>query len=165
MPRYQTSGIPPDQARLGLSAFMPHFNRLAASGAMSYKGGVTGYPGTRAVPVGPTAPPAPDIGDMVLGGSHAGYLQPDKIWPNQYWVTTDPVWDHAGGTAQVQVYCPTSPELTTMIPVPATDLRGLYQARSATLAGGVRSTRTRNLRQAANFIRWPKGPRGNGSNQ
>ncbi len=168
MPRYQTTGIPPEAARLGLSAFMPHFTRLAASGAQSYKGGVTGRPGTHPIAARPYAGPvvpSPDLGDLAQMGLSRSVDAPDAFWPNQYWVTTDPVWDRAGGTAQVQVYNTTRPQDTTMIPVPAIDLRGVYQARAATLQAGIRTDRTSALKQAAAFVRWPRVRRGNASNQ
>lgn len=156
------SGIPPAQAALGLSAFMPHYNRLAASGAQRYKNNVTGHPGTQAVPIDRPGPPSPDIGDVVLGGRAQSSDAPAAIWPNQYWTGTDRVFDTTGGTAMVQVYNPVAPWLTTMVPVPATDLRSVYQARSATLAGGIDNNRASALRQATNFVRWPRRRSGNG---
>jgi hypothetical protein len=154
-------------ANLGLSAFMPHYNRLAASGAQAYKGGVTGRPGTAAIPVQArqNSVPSPDPGDLAQMGLSRSSDAPDAFWPNQYWVTTDPVWDRAGGTAQVQVFNTTRPQDTTMIPVPAVDLRGVYQARSAKLAGGVDNSRRGALKQATSFIRWPRRRVGNGSDQ
>jgi hypothetical protein len=174
MPRYTTSGIPPSQARLGLSAFMPHYNRLAASGAQAYKGSVTGRPGTTAIPVsGITTPvPSPDLGDIAQMGLSRSSDAPNAFWPNQYY--TNPVAETGGIRGQafwpgagmpVQMYNPVRPQDTTMIPVPATDLRGVYQARSATLAGGVDNNCSRALKQAAAFIRWPRRHSGNGSNQ
>jgi hypothetical protein len=168
MPRYQVTGIPAQLASgecLGLSAFLPHFNRLAASGAQSYKGGVTGHPGTARIPVMPARqgiPPSPDPGDMALMGTSRSSDAPDSIWPNQYWVTTDPFWDTSGGTARVEVYTPTRPQDTTMIPVPAVDLRSVYQSRSATLAGGIDNQRESALKQAFNFVRWGQRRSGNG---
>jgi hypothetical protein len=168
VPRYTTTGIPQHLAageNLGLSAFMPHFNRLAASGAQAYKGGVRGYPGTKGVPIKGMANtiPSPDIGDIVLGGSHATYMQPNVIYPNLYWVTpAEDYWPGAG--MPIQMYNPVRPQDTTMIPVPATDLRGVYQARGALLAGGIanESSRGKALKQAFNFIRWPNRSTGNG---
>lgn len=164
MPRYQTSGIPPSVAARGLSAFMPHYNRLAAGGAQQYKHNVHGYPGTLPVPVsGLTLPvPSPDFGDLALAGGARSTDAPDVIWPNKYWTDPDPYWDRTGGTAQVQVYNPVAPWLTTMIPVPAVDLRGVYQARAAALSGGIATDRSAALKQASNFLRWPRRRTGNG---
>jgi hypothetical protein len=172
MPRYTTTGIPPHLAagaELGLSAFMPHFNRLAASGAMSYKGGVFGAPGTVEIPIHGIANtiPSPDIGDIVLGGTHASYLQPNSMWPNLYYdqpnkagIQGDRYWPGAG--MPVQMYDPVRPQDTTMIPVPATDLRAIYQARPL-MSGGLTPAeqRGRALKQAFNFIRWPMRRSGN----
>ena len=164
MPRYQTSGIPPQVAEVGLSAFMPHFTRLAASGAMTYKGRVTGRPGTAAIPMtrGDTVP-APDLGDLAQMGTSRSSDAPDAIYPNKYYAQPDGYWPGAG--MPVQVYNPVRPQDTTMIPVPATDLRGLYQARAANLAGGIDARRRKALKQASAFARWPRRRSGNGSGQ
>jgi hypothetical protein len=169
MPRYETTGIPQQLASgsaLGLSAFMPHFNRLAASGATEYKGQVTGHPGTAAIAVHPVAqgvPPSPDPGDIAQMGLSRSSDAPNAIWPNLYYVTPEPgYWPGAG--MPVQMYDPVRPQDTTMIPVPATDLRSVYQARSANLAGGVADadSRARALKQIAAFVRWPMRRSGNG---
>lgn len=178
MPRYTTSGIPPQLASgeaLGLSAFMPHFNRLAASGAQAFKGGVTGRPGTARIPVNPGRqgiPPSPDPGDMAQMGTSRTTDAPDGIWPNQYYDNPAIVGSkegvnryYPGAGMPVQIYDPVRPQDTTMIPVPAGDLRSVYQARSATLAGGVANNRQKALKQATNFLRWPQRRVGNGSNQ
>jgi len=151
-------------AALGLSAFMPHYNRLAASGAMTYKGRVTGRPGTAAIAMsrGDTVP-SPDIGDLAQMGGARSSDAPDAIWPNQYYTRPDGYWPGAG--MPVQVYDPVRPQDTTMIPVPATDLRSVYQARAANLAGGIESRRGKALKQASAFARWPRRRSGNGSGQ
>jgi hypothetical protein len=171
MPRYTTTGLPPVLAAgqaMCVSAFMPHFNRLAASGAMSYKGGVFGAPGTKEIPIHGTANtiPSPDIGDIVLGGTHATYLQPNSMWPNLYYdqpnkagIPGDRYWPGAG--MPVQVYDPVRPQDTTMIPVPATDLRGVYLGRQAMSGGVSNGSRGKALKQAFNFIRWPVRRTGN----
>lgn len=163
MPRYVTSGIPPEQAALAGSAFMPFFTRMAASGAETYKTLLPGSGPARrhAAPTIDTVP-SPDLGDMVLMGTSRSSDAPDAWYINDYDTIPDRVWDTTGGTARVQVYNPVAPELTTMIPVPAVDLRSLYQARSAALAGGVRSNRDKALHQATAFAKWPKARRGNG---
>jgi len=175
MPRYTTTGIPPSEAAVGLSAFMPHFNRLAASGAQAYKGSVTGHPGTVAIPINPArqgVPPSPDPGDMALMGTSRSSDAPDAIWPNQYY--TNPVAETGGIRGQafwpgagmpVQMYDPVRPQDTTMIPVPAGDLRSVYQKHSAKLAGGVSPGGKRALNQPAAMIRWLQRRTGNGSDQ
>jgi hypothetical protein len=173
MPRYKTSGIPPHIAAVGLSAFMPNFTRLAASGAQAYKGQVTGHPGTARIGMNPSAqgvPPSPDPGDMALMGTSRSSDAPNAIWPNLYYgdpARQGPDGDryYPGAGMPVQIYDPVRPQDTTMIPVPATDLRSVYQARHANLAGGVDNQRQRALKQAAAFIRWPQRRQGNGSDQ
>jgi hypothetical protein len=168
MPRYTTTGIPEHLATgsaLGLSAFMPHFNRLAASGAQAYKGGVRGYPGTEGIPINPGRqgiPPSPDPGDMAQMGTSRSTDAPDSIWPNLYYVyPAEDYWPGAG--MPIQMYNPVRPQDTTMIPVPATDLRSVYQARGA-MSGGIAAEkqRAKALKQAFNFIRWPNRTTGNG---
>jgi hypothetical protein len=166
MPRYEVTGIPPHIAAVGLSAFMPHYHRLAASGAQAYKGRVTGHPGTAAIRIHPSRqgiPPSPDPGDIAQMGTSRSSDAPDAIWPNLYYAQPDNYWPGAG--MPVQVYDPVRPQDTTMIPVPAVDLRGVYVARSATLAGGIDNARMRALKQATQFIRWPRRRWGNGSDQ
>jgi hypothetical protein len=185
VPRYATTGIPAQLASgeaLGLSAFMPHYNRLAASGAQSYKGGVTGRPGTAAIKMNPAKsgiPPSPDPGDMAQMGTSRTSDAPDAIWPNQYYDNPAIVGTrdgnnryYPGAGMPVQIYDPTRPQDTTMIPVPATDYRAAYQARAASLAGGVApvqgggpASRAKALKQATQFLRWPQRGVGNGSNQ
>jgi hypothetical protein len=166
VPRYRTTGIPPAIAAVGLSAFMPHYTRLAASGAQAYKGQVTGRPGTAAVPMNPDSKLGGGSGlnDLAMAGTSRSSDAPDAIWPNQYWVTPAAnSWPGAG--MSVQMYNPVRPQDTTMVPVPATDLRALYQARAANLAGGVSPGGSRALRQPATFVRWARRVTGNGSNQ
>ena len=175
MPRYQTSGIPPSQAALGLSAFMPHFNRLAASGAQSYKGGVTGHPGTAAIPLPDVTNtiPSRDAGDMILMGLSRSTDNVDAFWPNLYYDNPVLVGGqngndryYPGAGMPVQIYDPVRPQDTTMVPVPATDLRSLYQARSATLSGGVApnqgGSRINALKQKTALMRWAQRRTGNG---
>ena len=167
MPRYQVPGIPPVIAANGLSAFLPHFTRLAGSGAQAFKGQVTGAPGTRGMPVsGLGLPvPSPDLGD--LGGRRRSSDAPDMIWPNLYYDNPaaqgpDGSRYYPGAGMPVQVNNPARPQDTTMIPVPATDLRGVYQARAAKLAGGISTDRAGVLRQATSLVRWPRRRSGNG---
>jgi hypothetical protein len=172
MPRYTTTGIPPSQAAVGLSAFMPHFNRLAASGAQAFKGQVTGRPGISAVPVeGLGLPvPSPDPGDMAQMGTSRSTDAPNAIWPNQYY--DNPAMQgpdgnrfYPGAGMPVQIYNPVRPQDTTMIPVPAADLRSVYQKHSAKLAGGVQPGGKKALNQPAAMVRWLQRRTGNGSDQ
>ena len=168
MPRYTVTGIPQHLASgeaLGLSAFLPHYNRLAASGAQAYKGSVTGHPGTVAIPMQPynKLGGGSGLNDLALAGTSRSTDAPNAIWPNQYYTnaaTQGPpgcrYWPGAG--MPVQMYDPTRPQDTTMIPVPATDLRAVYQRHSARIqnaAGEAGDNHAQGaLRQATNFARW-----------
>jgi len=177
VPRYQVSGIPAqlaDGEALGLSAFMPHFNRLAASGAQAYKGGVTGRPGTAGIPVEPHVmlPGGDGLNDLALVGVSRSGDAPSAFWPNLYYdnpamVGGDGDRYYPGAGCPVQIYNPVRPQDTTMIPVPATDLRGVYQAHAAKLAGGIQSggASKRALNQKAAIVRWAQRRAGNGSGQ
>jgi hypothetical protein len=176
MPRYEVTGIPPQLAagsQLGLSAFLPHYNRLAASGAQSYKGGVSGYPGTQRIPLQAVqnSVPSPDLGDIAQMGLSRSSDSPDAFWPNLYYDNpvavggkngNDRFWPGAG--MPVQIVRPCRPQDTTMIPVPATDLRSVYQSRAALLAGGVAGEQSRfqALKQATAFVKWRQRRTGNG---
>ena len=132
--RYSVPGVPPDPAK-GISAFGPAFVRHAASGAQTYKYTLAGYPGTRAIPMEArvNTQMSADLGDLAAAGSARSSDAPDSIWPNQYYQAT--AQETPGGRApQPQIYSPQRPGLTTLLPVPAEDGRGLWQARSARLA-------------------------------
>jgi hypothetical protein len=166
VPRYRTTGIPRAQAALGLSAFLPHFNRLAASGAQMYKGQVSGYPGTQAVATEPATmlPGGSGLNDLSLLGLSRSSDAPSAFWPNLYYVRPEPGF-YPGAGMPVQIYDPVRPQDTTMIPVPARDLRALYQKHSAKLAGGIDDSRGRVLSQPAVIKRWLQRRAGNGSGQ
>lgn len=132
--RYQIPGVPPDPAK-GITAFAPHFNRHAASGAQDYKYAVRGYPGTRAIGQEARVQTqiSPDYGDLSSAGSARSSDAPDAIWPNQYY---QDFIDEAPGQnvpARNAVYSPQFPGRTTLIPVPAEDGRAAYLAQSALL--------------------------------
>lgn len=131
--RYSVPGVPPDPAK-GITAFAPHFNRHAASGAQEYKQAVRGYPGTRGIPVEARSNTqiSPDYGDLAQAGTARSSDAPDLIYPNQYFGAF--IWEPPSGHPTVQVYQPQMPGLTTVIPVPADDGRATYQAKSARLS-------------------------------
>lgn len=132
--RYAVPGVPPDPAK-GITAFAPHWNRHAASGAQDYKYAVRGYPGTRAIPQSARSDTqiSPDYGDLSAAGSARSSDAPDAIWPNQYY--QDRIEEPPGQNdpAMPQIYQPQFPGLTTLLPVPAEDPRGAYLAQSAVL--------------------------------
>lgn len=131
-PRYSVPGIGQGPAA-GLTAFLPHFTRPAASGAQSYKYAVRGAPGTWAHPA-PTVDTqmSPDEGDKAQMGSARSSDAPQAWWPQDYDQLFIGEWPGAG--MPIAVYSPTQPGLTTVIPVPATDFRALWQRNSARLS-------------------------------
>lgn len=164
MPRYRTTGLPPAAAN-GATAFAPHFNRLAGSGAMEYKAQVEGHPGTLGIPVeGSFLPvPSPDLGDIAQMGYSRSTDAPNMIYPNKYWTTPEPAfWPGAG--MPVQMYDPTRPQDTTMIPVPATQVfyrsqQGLDGAQIQEVGGlGVVNQAIRGM-----IGRWPNRTPGQGN--
>lgn len=165
MPRYRVSGLPPTAGR-GVSAFFPNLTRMAASGAQMYKGEVHGFPGTARIPIsGLPFAPQPDRGDIALMGLSRSSDAPPAFWPNLYYAT--PERNYRPGLL-IQMYDPTAPELTTMIPVPAVSLRQTYQLHSARLSMGLTGTGTdpqggRQIRQpVSGLVRWRRRRKGNG---
>lgn len=157
--RYQVTGLPPVTQK-GLSAFLPHMNRLAGSGAQQYKDGVSGYPGTRSVPL--TVQGRVTGGNLALAqaGTARSSDAPETIWPNQYWAL--PERNYRPGL-QVQVYNPVAPWLTTMVPVPAVSLRQQYLRRSAELSAGVSPGGTAATNQpVSQLLAWAQRVTGNG---
>lgn len=132
---------------LGYSAATPVMVRPPAS-AWAYKDGVTGYPGTQAVPVVPVIP-SPDPGDMALMGVSRSGDAPNAFYPNQYWARPEAgYWPGAG--------MPVSYQSDNLMPVPATDPRGV----PAPLAVPLDSRRVQGftggqIRWPANLIQWP----------
>lgn len=160
MPRYTLTGLPPEGA-LGVSAFFPHYVRLAGSGAQEYKDGVSGYPGTKAIPVfSPDSVPSPDLGDIAQMGLSRSSDAPDLFWPNLYYVR--PEGNYWPGLL-IQMYDPTAPELTTHIPVPAVSLRQHWLRDSAALAMGIRGPSVKQIRQpVSQLVNWLSRRSGNG---
>jgi hypothetical protein len=158
MPRYTVSGLPP-QAAAGHTAFMPHFNRLAASSAQQYKGQTEGQPGTRGIPVNTPQVLRGQAVSLALKGQAASSDAPNMIYPNQYFAYPEPgFWPGAG--MPIQMYDPVRPQDTTMIPVPAEQYD--YRGRSALNASVRQAVGGRAvLRQAKALLRWPN--RGTGA--
>jgi hypothetical protein len=140
--KFITSGIPRGAQ---VSAFMPHYNRAAASGAVRYKASVSGQPGTMAIaaPTGDTVP-SPDTGDLALAGSARSMNAPDFIWPNKYFDRTLDGNGTMGPVTPVRIYS------DNMMPVPAQDPRG----RPARLAKTVRRGGQRQVAQPRALPQW-----------
>jgi hypothetical protein len=138
--RYTVPGWPATMA--GHSAVTPNLTRLAASGAQQYKDGLTGQPGTQAIPVHPQVP-SPDIGDKGLSGLSRSGDAPNYIWPNLYWARPQRgYWPGAG--------MPVSVRSDNLMPVPAADPRGT----PATLSVPVIIRGQRQIVQPAAQPRW-----------
>lgn len=129
--RYAVPGIPEGPAA-GVTAFMPHFIRHAASGAQTYKYDVTLFQGMVGIPA-PTGDTqmSPDTGDRATGGYASSADAPQAWWPSKGYQRV--AIERPGAGMPIQVYSPTQPGLTTVLPVPATDLRALYGRDSARL--------------------------------
>ena len=129
----------------GHTAAMP-VPALPPGSAVHYKGDTTGHPGTMGVPVKPVIP-SPDIGDAVQMGISRSGDAPNMIYPNQYWARPEPhYWPGAG--------MPVSYQSDNLMPVPATDPRGL----NAPLQTPLNLRGIRNIRQPALLIQWPDYP-------
>lgn len=101
----------------GHSAVTPHMTRLAASGAMAYKDGVTGEPGTRAIPTGRPPVPADRTAQAMMGTARSADA-PLGFRPNLYYARPErSYWPGAG--------MPVSVRSDNLMPVPATDPRGI----------------------------------------
>jgi hypothetical protein len=111
---YTVPGVPP---QLAGTAFAPHFNRLAASGAQQYKQGLTGQPGTQgiAAPTRDTAP-SPDPGDIAQMGTSRSGDAPDTWYP-QLWYQAN-LKGNPGPVTPVAIYS------NNLMPAPAVDPRG-----------------------------------------
>lgn len=147
--RYTVPGIGQGPAA-GITAFLPHLTRRAASGAQSYKYAVRGWPGTVAHPVEArtNTQMSPDSGDKAQMGYARSSDAPDAWWP-QDWDQTF-IAERPGAGMPVAVYSPTQPGLTTVIPVPATDFRATWQRDSARLS------RRAVLNRVAEVPAWPR---------
>ena len=126
--RYVTPGIP---AGAQASAFMPHMNRLAGSGAQSYKQAVTGQPGTIAIPA-PTSdiPHGGQAGQAMMGTARSTDA-PDVWYPQQYYQRS--LTERPGAGQPIRVYS------DNLMPVPAVDgrsTRGLARLAKPILQRG-----------------------------
>jgi hypothetical protein len=101
----------------GHSAVAPHMNRLAGSGAQQYKDGVTGQPGTLPIPVEGPGVEQSRTGQAQMG-RHRTSDGPPWFLPNLYYARPErDFWPGAG--------MPVSRRSDNLMPVPATDPRGI----------------------------------------
>jgi len=84
---------------------------------VAYKEGVTGQPGTQAIPVHPVVPSV-DWGDAAQMGLSRSGDAPNHFYPNLYWARPqEAYWPGAG--------MPVSRVSDNLMPVPAADPRGV----------------------------------------
>lgn len=155
--RYSIPGVEPDPAK-GISAFAPHYNRPAGSGAQSYKYAVTGRPGTHPIPVPARRETqmSPDYGDLANAGTARSSDAPDAIYPNQYYQGF--IAEFPGGCEpHIRRYNPTAPGATALIPIPAEDGRAAYLAGSAALSRRAVLNRARPMPQFSRQYAPPTG--------
>ena len=129
----------------GHAAAVPHLNRMAGSGAAQFKDGVTGQPGTQAIPVdtaGWIPPPSP-AGQAQMALSRSGDA-PDVFYPNLYWARPQrDFWPGAG--------MPVSVQSDNLMPVPAADPRGI----PVTLANPITQRGQKQIQALPNLPMWP----------
>jgi hypothetical protein len=149
--RYTVPGVPP---QLASTAFTPHLNRHAATGAQRYKYALHGSPGTVGIPA-PTrdTAPSPDPGDLALAGTSRSPDAPDVWYPTQYFQGV--AIERPGAGMPVRVYDPTQPGPTTLLPVPAVDYRAQYQRDSARLSANWPSLGQRQIKEVPRLLRFP----------
>jgi hypothetical protein len=139
--RYTVPGWPSTVA--GHSAVTPHLNRLAGSGAQQYKDGVTGQPGTQVIPVAPSQVDQGIVGKAMMGLSRSSD-SPDSFRPNLYWARPQrDFWPGAG--------MPISYQSDNLMPVPATDPRGI----PARLSTPIVQRGQRQIKSRPTVTNWP----------
>jgi hypothetical protein len=117
MAEYVVPGVP---AGAMASAFMPHWNKYAASGAVEYKHAVDGSPGTMGIPA-PTRDtvPSPDLGDIAQMGLSRSSDAPGMFFPQKYFEQSLNGNGTMGPVTPVRIYS------DNLMPVPAVDPRGI----------------------------------------
>ena len=138
----------------GHAAAVPHMNRMAGSGAYQYKDGVTGQPGTMAIPTfalssatvpgGGAETPSPGVAQMGLSRSVDA---PEVFYPNLYYAAPQRAyWPGAG--------MPVSYRSDNLMPVPAVDPRGV----PSTLQIAINNGQTRGQAQIQARMPFPAWP-------
>jgi hypothetical protein len=113
--RYTVPGWPANVQ--GHTAVTPNLTRMAGGGAQQYKDGLTGQPGTQAIPVH-TVVVTPGRNDIAQMGRSRSGDAPNAIYPNLYWARPQRgYWPGAG--------MPVSVRSDNLMPVPAADPRGI----------------------------------------
>lgn len=141
--RYAVPGVEPGPAK-GITAFTPHANKYAASGAQDYKYRLVSTLGRYGIPA-PTRSTQmwPDVGDLAQTGYARSSDAPDAWWPQKsYQAIID---EPPGAGMPIAYYSPQFPGRTTLLPVPAEDYRARYQRDSARLARRALLNRVKQL--------------------
>jgi hypothetical protein len=145
--RYIVPGIPAGKDR---SAFTPNMTMLAGGGAQSYKGAVSGQPGTMGIPVdNPGARVDPGPSAQAMMGYHRSSDAPNQFFPNIYYqraLTNSPQQD----ARQIRVYS------DNMLPVPAVDPRGI----PSTQFMPINQRGVAQLQSLPNLVTWPSSSAG-----
>jgi hypothetical protein len=139
--RYTVPGWP--SSVLGHAAVTPHLNRLAGSGAVQYKDGVTGQPGTLPIPVEGPGVEQSRAGQAQMGLSRTSDAPP-SFRPNLYYARPErDFWPGAG--------MPISVRSDNLMPVPARDPRGI----PARLAAPIVQRGQYQIQQRPIVTTWP----------
>jgi hypothetical protein len=148
MAKYVVPGVPRGAQP---SAFMPHWNKYAASGAQSYKAGLVGQPGTQGIAAPTTNTQiSPDMGDKAQAGTARSSDAPDVWYPQLYYLPF-----LSGGYPGAPA--PQSPGAAiysdNLMPVPAVDPRGV----AARLSRPVNQRGQAQIAQKRALPRWGGG--------
>jgi hypothetical protein len=142
--RYTVPGVPAGPAN-GLSAFTPHFQPQAASGAQAYKYGVTIYAGMVRVPA-PTVNTqiSADGGDRANAGTSRSSDAPQAWWPGKAYQGI--IAERPG--AGMPVATPDNGDTLAwrdLLPAPAGSVAGVLRRDSARLSRRAILNRVRQL--------------------
>jgi hypothetical protein len=141
MEAYTVPGWP--SGTLGHAAVTPHLNRTAGSGWVQYKERLTGIPGTQQIPAaGPGVEQSRTAQQNM--GRHRSSDSPPWWLPQIWFARPQPSFWPGGGQ-------PVSVRSDNLMPVPATDPRGV----PARLAVPLMIRGQRQIRQPAAAVTWP----------
>lgn len=159
--RYQVPGVPAGPA-MGISAFVPHFNRFAASSAQSYKYGIRGGPAQfHAAPTIDTAP-QPDAGDRAQMGYARSSDSPDGYWPNDYDVAVNRAERPGAGMPILIPDVADTAGMRSLIPVPAEPVGLVARSNQARLSRTTVLNRVKQLPWFPRVYNAPDGAAGHG---
>lgn len=131
--RYQVPGVPKGPGQ-GITAFMPHFNRFAASSAQQYKYGLMGGPAWPHPVDMRDWPPSPDLGDLAQAGYARSSDAPDGYWRDDYdFVAPRAERPGAGMPILIPDLCDTT-GMRSLIPMPSGPTDVIARTQSARLS-------------------------------